>query len=314
MKVLIWFLCIFANALITTLIKEAGVILGAIPTVILYGATFWLARTLCKKWDEHKENKAVEQNVSVQAVQTAPADTTEQVRFCRKCGEKFIANIQFCHKCGTKVDDDIVIESCVACSIDEPICEIQKEAVAIKKTQEVTRFPFYHMIAIILSAISIVSMIIAMNMQDVGRNIYEAISPTILYSILIVLYLISSVLSIFFKNIAVKSILGFIPVVATVTTLFEGSLFSERTHYGLYINNHIVSTCNIIWVVSSFLIFLIVIVPLCLKLPSKWHRTLQYREYCYKRVERMKIYLDKGIITEEEYKKNKADILKNVKI
>ena len=103
MKVLIWFLCIFANALITTLIKEAGVILGAIPTVILYGATFWLARTLCKKWDEHKENKAVKQNVPVQAVQTAPADTTEQVRFCRKCGEKLLDNSQFCRKCGTAI-------------------------------------------------------------------------------------------------------------------------------------------------------------------------------------------------------------------
>ena len=103
MKVLIWFLCIFANALITTLIKEAGVILGAIPTVILYGATFWLARTLCKKWDEHKENKAVKQNVPDQAVQTDPADTTEQVRFCRKCGEKLLDNSQFCRKCGTAI-------------------------------------------------------------------------------------------------------------------------------------------------------------------------------------------------------------------
>lgn len=54
MKVLIWFLCIFANALITTLLKESGITLGAIPTMILFGAMLWLARTLCKKWDEHK--------------------------------------------------------------------------------------------------------------------------------------------------------------------------------------------------------------------------------------------------------------------
>ena len=54
MKVLIWILCIFANALITTILKESGILLGAIPTMILFGAMFWLARTLCKKWDEHK--------------------------------------------------------------------------------------------------------------------------------------------------------------------------------------------------------------------------------------------------------------------
>lgn len=55
MKVLIWVLCIFANALITTILKESGILLGAIPTMILFGAMLWLARTLCKKWDEHKE-------------------------------------------------------------------------------------------------------------------------------------------------------------------------------------------------------------------------------------------------------------------
>lgn len=55
MKVLIWILCIFANALITTILKESGILLGAIPTMILFGAMLWLARTLCKKWDEHKE-------------------------------------------------------------------------------------------------------------------------------------------------------------------------------------------------------------------------------------------------------------------
>lgn len=54
MKILIWLLCIFANALITTLLKESGITLGAIPTMILFGAMLWLARTLCKKWDEHK--------------------------------------------------------------------------------------------------------------------------------------------------------------------------------------------------------------------------------------------------------------------
>jgi len=111
MKVLIWFLCIFANALFTTLIKKAGVLLGAIPTVILYGAACWLARTLCKKWDEHKENKAVNKNVPVQTVQITPADTTDQVRFCRKCGEKLINGSQFCRKCGTEIgttdEDDI---------------------------------------------------------------------------------------------------------------------------------------------------------------------------------------------------------------
>lgn len=121
MKFLIWFSCIFANALITTLIKEAGVMLGAIPTVILFGATIWLARTLCKKWDEHKENKeaaktAKSQPTSIKTTVPQPSPVnpptpqpvrqnpvTDKIYFCRKCGSKLIDDAIFCNKCGTKV-------------------------------------------------------------------------------------------------------------------------------------------------------------------------------------------------------------------
>lgn len=125
MKFSIWFLCIFANALITTLIKETGVILGAIPTVVLYGATIWLAKTLCKKWDEHKENKEAARKTQSQPIpqpthvkttvpQTAPVKTIDadpiprnpnngKNCFCRKCGNKLMDKANFCNKCGTKV-------------------------------------------------------------------------------------------------------------------------------------------------------------------------------------------------------------------
>lgn len=52
MKVVIWGLCIFVYAAITVALRSCGVILGGIPTMILYASMFWVARTLCKKWDE----------------------------------------------------------------------------------------------------------------------------------------------------------------------------------------------------------------------------------------------------------------------
>lgn len=103
MKIFIWFLCILANAIITTVIKESGVILGAIPSVLLFGGTMWLARTLCKKWDEHKQTNTSEQNAPTQASQPANSETNDQIQFCRKCGEKLIDNSRFCRKCGTEI-------------------------------------------------------------------------------------------------------------------------------------------------------------------------------------------------------------------
>lgn len=57
MKILIWFLCILANSIITAIIKANGIILGGILTFIMYMITFAVARTLCEKWQEYKNNK-----------------------------------------------------------------------------------------------------------------------------------------------------------------------------------------------------------------------------------------------------------------
>ena len=53
MKVLIWAGCIIALAIIQTAITRAGILLGGIPTMILYGAGIWIASVLCKKVDEN---------------------------------------------------------------------------------------------------------------------------------------------------------------------------------------------------------------------------------------------------------------------
>ncbi len=49
MKFLIWFVCIFVLALIQTLLAESGIILGGIPTAILFATTMYVARTLSSK-------------------------------------------------------------------------------------------------------------------------------------------------------------------------------------------------------------------------------------------------------------------------
>jgi len=51
MKVVIYVVCFFVMSLIQSACRVNGIILGAIPTVLLYLGTFWLARALCKAWD-----------------------------------------------------------------------------------------------------------------------------------------------------------------------------------------------------------------------------------------------------------------------
>lgn len=60
MKILIWVLCFFGYGLITTTLSGAGILLGAIPTMLLLGGTIWLAKVLCKSWDERKKEKQEE--------------------------------------------------------------------------------------------------------------------------------------------------------------------------------------------------------------------------------------------------------------
>ena len=57
MKVFIWISCYFVLSIVLTFIRSAGVILGGIPTVLLYLGTFFLAKFLCEIWDERKAEK-----------------------------------------------------------------------------------------------------------------------------------------------------------------------------------------------------------------------------------------------------------------
>ena len=50
-SILIWLICIIVVNGIMVYIKSAGVLLGAIPTVIIYAVAFWVAHTLCKELD-----------------------------------------------------------------------------------------------------------------------------------------------------------------------------------------------------------------------------------------------------------------------
>ena len=57
MKALIWILCAMVTAAITTICKMNGILLGGIPTALLWGAAIALAGILCQKLDEKRKEK-----------------------------------------------------------------------------------------------------------------------------------------------------------------------------------------------------------------------------------------------------------------
>lgn len=103
MKILIWILCILANVSITTILKQNGVILGAIPAVILFSLTMGCARTLCIKWEEHKNNKQKRIIATTETIGEEVDEINDKIVFCRKCGFKLIDDSEFCSNCGTNV-------------------------------------------------------------------------------------------------------------------------------------------------------------------------------------------------------------------
>ena len=65
MKVLIWFGCFFTLSLVVTALRGSGIILGFVPTFLLYAAAALIARLLCLKIDADKiKNKAKKANMS----------------------------------------------------------------------------------------------------------------------------------------------------------------------------------------------------------------------------------------------------------
>lgn len=108
MKVLIWIGCIFVNAIITTLFKQNGIILGAIPTVLLYLGAVYLARYLCKLWDERKTEKKIQEGKNT---------FKHKNYFCKECGQRLIDQGKFCNKCGSVVSEPPINDGkfCVKC-------------------------------------------------------------------------------------------------------------------------------------------------------------------------------------------------------
>lgn len=79
-KMLIWVACIFSVALIQILIQQIfHIIFGGLPVLALYGLTFYVARSLCKKVNQRSEEPSAamsQETVSHPEAQPSEASTS----------------------------------------------------------------------------------------------------------------------------------------------------------------------------------------------------------------------------------------------
>ena len=94
-----------------------GYIVGyKVSGVFIWVAVYFIARALCKKWDEHnkKQSNAVGKNdVNINAITIGKKETVNNgtdknindkgIKYCRKCGSNLTKDASFCQKCGTKI-------------------------------------------------------------------------------------------------------------------------------------------------------------------------------------------------------------------
>ena len=107
MKVFIWLFCFFVVAVIQTAAREAGLILGAIPAMLLFGLAWWSAKKLCSLWDQHQAEKAalaiseslIPDPLPAEQEPTITAPATPKLRYCKLCGAPIDPVTRKCTDC-----------------------------------------------------------------------------------------------------------------------------------------------------------------------------------------------------------------------
>ena len=174
-------------------------------------------------------------------------------------------------------------------------------------------------LSIILTIISMIAIVCAMNMQDIARNNEENLNTTVIYIVLLLIlgaFLGFAISTLVNKKFKLLFMLSTVPVISAIITVAEHSILSEGYYksaagYQRYINNDDVMLLNVVWITCVALILITTLIPIIM---NNWYMSVSYRERRYARVAKIHTYLEKGIITEEEYEKTKSEILKYIEV
>lgn len=231
---------------------------------------------------------------------------------CNFCNCLIPDDGKFCPYCGKPLDNTVTPTSDTSSAPDKAITSRPRRGLST----------FTNIAALVLTAVAMVLLIIAINLQDAKRDLYEVISPSVAYMILLIVFGVFggfAIVSLRKNRFKLLSVLSLIPIVATIIAVIVsvGSRgYDSGYTYVLYVNRDIISELNAICLAVLGLIVIVSQIPWIVlavtAMSRKRRHSIAYREKCYQRVEKIHGYLEKGIISEEEFETIKADILQNI--
>lgn len=169
---------------------------------------------------------------------------------------------------------------------------------------------FANISSIILASLSIVITIFVMaqGSQDDDFMACQFVSLTA-YGV----FLVFSIISLIKKRFKLLTGLSF--VLCWVVGGFVSLALDGYSYY--HSNYEIVEICSIICFIDAIIVFLIMLFPTSVAITNaiknSWHQSVRYHEKCYKRIAKMHTYLEKGIISREEYEKVRKRIISKIR-
>ena len=182
------------------------------------------------------------------------------------------------------------------------------------------------LLVFILSLASVTAVVLALNLQDVRRDEYELWSPSGVYFTLLVLLglqIVATLLCLIRKRYALAVIPAAVLLTVTVVVWLEGSVTSYgfyplflSQNFTLYEYTDDVEMCNTLWLLSNIFLFAASLLPaawaVIRRSVGRYHKSIRYRERCYQRADKLYGYVEKGILSQQEYEQMKREILKHI--
>ena len=98
MKVLIWLGCIFGYSILMVTLSNSGIMLGGLPTALLFAGMIGIAGRLCRNLDKDKESFKSD-DVSQNEVKPR---ATEYNFYCTSCHKPVTGWYKKCPLCGSE--------------------------------------------------------------------------------------------------------------------------------------------------------------------------------------------------------------------